>query len=157
MPPAPAVKVCPSRSNPPFCYSLPDGFRDYSSLNNYGKGWQYKTLVSVGRHDLVEVLGSREKGSYDKLSDSELRSNFNRSLKARAGRYSVRRAGPVRQVRLDGARAFEQHAVFTDGVQADTTTVVRGRTVVSIGCQSQSQKARVLTACARVHRSIDIG
>lgn len=156
VPPASGVQVCPSKSKPPFCYKLPAGFRDYSYLKTYGKGWQYHTLVSVGRHDLIEVLGSREKHSYDKLDNGELRSYFDKSLRAKPGHYSVKHAGAVKKITLDGNRGFEQHVIFTDGVHGDTTTVFRGKAVISLGCQSQDQAARVRAACSSVHHSIRI-
>lgn len=157
VPAQPAVKVCPKRSKPPFCYALPSGFRNFSDLGNYGKGWMYRTLVSAGLHDLIEVLGSRVKTSYDRLDNRELQKYFHQYLRAKPGRYSVRHAGPARRTQVDGARAFEQHVVFTDGVHGDTTTVFRGRTAVSISCQSQEFASRVAAACGAVHRSIHIG
>ena len=155
-PVSPLHEICPAGVYQPFCFRVPAGFQNYSYLTTYGKGWMYRTLVSVGRHDLIEVLASRERTSTDTLSNTALRKYYDRTLRARRGRYSVHRAGSVHRVRVDGARAFEQHSVFVDGVHGDTTTVFRGRSIISISCQSQTLAGKVHTGCASIHRSLVI-
>src|SRR3954462_4651320 len=40
-----------------FCYTLPAGFYDYSSQKDFGLAWDWRTMVGLGAHDLIEVLG----------------------------------------------------------------------------------------------------
>lgn len=159
-PSAAAGLVCPSKAvtaaNAPFCYRLPPGFTDYSNLNNYGAGWTFRTLVSVGRHDLIEVLGYEYKTSTDSLSDAALRQFYNRSGRLNVGKLNVTQAGPVQATRVDGSRAFQQEARYRDGVRTRSMRVYSGRTVISIECQSKAKPAVIAHGCESIRSTIQI-
>lgn len=155
--PASSALDCPAGSitarSAPFCYPLPPGFTDYSSQTNYGKGWTYRTLVSVDVHDLIEVLAAH----YDdttSLSDAELRARFDQAGLLKVGEYDIVWAGPVTPTRVAGARGFRQQGRFSGGVKTDSVTIYLGTTVASIRCQSEAHVSQVSTACTTVRSTI---
>jgi hypothetical protein len=140
----------------PFCYQLPPGYQDYSFLTNYGAGWTFRTLVSVGRHDLIEVLGFEYPTSTDGYSDAQLRAFYDRSGRFRVGKLNIVAAGPVVAQRVNGSRAFEQTAQYRNGVHTISLRVYAGRTVISIGCQYKARPAVVRRGCDSIRSTIQI-
>lgn len=138
----------------PFCYTLPTGFTDFSSLKNYGKGWTYRTLVSVGQHDLIEVFAAGSADT-DRLSEAALKAQYEKVFLLRVGALGIAQADPAQRTSVDGARAYRQVARYKNGVATDIVTVYRGRSVLSVQCQSQQQKAMVEAACGSVLSSLD--
>jgi hypothetical protein len=155
---APGVPACAPTSitvaKAPFCFTLPAGFTDFSSLRNYGKGWTYRTLVSIGQHDLIEVLAAANPDT-DATSEAALKAMYGKVFLLHAGELNITQAGPAQRVAVDGARAYRQVARYSNGVSTDVTTVYRGRTVLNIQCQTLDRKATVEAACASVQASLD--
>lgn len=155
---APGVPACAPPSvtvaGAPFCFTLPKGFRNYSSLKDYGKGWTYRTLVSVGQHDLIEVFASGGADT-DRLGEAALKALYQRVFLVRVGTLGIAQAEPARRTSVDGARAYRQVARYKNGVATDIVTVYRGRSVLSVQCQSAQQKATVAAGCASVLSSLD--
>ncbi len=155
---SPGVPACAPTSitvaKAPFCFTLPAGFTNFSSLRNYGKGWTYRTLVSIGQHDLVEVFAAANADT-DATSEAGLKAMYDRVFLLHKGELGITQAGPAQRIAVDGARAYRQVARYSNGVSTDITTVYRGRTVLSIQCQSLDQKATVEAACASVQASLD--
>ncbi|SHG47602.1 hypothetical protein SAMN05443575_2051 [Jatrophihabitans endophyticus] len=154
-----AALRCPAgaitASGAPFCYRLPSGFTDFSTITGYGEEWRYRTLVSVGRHDLVEVLASPIADT-STLSQRELRARFEDTLALRVGTYGFVRVGAVTTTTVAGARAFRQPGRYRTGVRTDNTTIYLGRTVATVACQSQDSPATVRIGCAEVKASLQL-
>jgi hypothetical protein len=140
----------------PFCYPLPGGFSDFSAQGNYGTGWTYKTHVSAGGHDLIEVLGGVYPNDTDSMSAAELRTFFDRSGRLVIGKLGIVQAGPVLATQVDGHRGFAQTGRYRNGVRTQDTRVYAGRTVVAIYCQSKARTPQVLNACAQIRQQIHI-
>jgi hypothetical protein len=140
----------------PFCYPLPAAFSDFSTQGNYGAGWTYKTLVSAGGHDLIEVLGGVYANDTDAMSAAELRTFFDRSGLLVKGKFDIVAAGGVVATQVDGHRAFSQTGRYRNGVRALDTRVYAGRTVVAIYCQSKARTPQVLAACTQIREQIHI-
>jgi hypothetical protein len=132
----------------PFCYPLPTDWADYSSLTNYGAQWTYRTLVSVGVHDLIEVDAIRLDFETDALSDVVLADVYERGPVLVVGRYQLVQASPTVSLRIDGARAFSQSGVYRTGGHVRQVTVYKGHTWLSISCQSLAKSAAVTAACS---------
>lgn len=145
-----------SATGAPFCYPLPRGFSDFSAQNNYGTGWTYKTLVSLGGHDLIEVLGGVYPNDTDSMSADQLRRFFNRSGRLQKGELGIVSAGKVRPTRVAGHRGFVQAGRYRNGVRTVDTRVYAGRSVVAIYCQSKARKPQVTQACTQVRKKIHI-
>jgi len=145
-----------SATGAPFCYPLPRGFSDFSAQNNYGTGWTYKTLVSLGGHDLIEVLGGVYPNDTDSMTADRLRQFFNRSGRLQKGELGIVHAGQVRPTRVAGHRGFVQTGRYRNGVRTVDTRVYAGRSVVAIYCQSKTRKPQVTQACAEVRNKIHI-
>ncbi len=140
----------------PFCYPLPAGFSDFSAQGNYGTGWTYKSLVSAGGHDLIEVLGGVYPNDTDAMSAAELRTFFDRSGLLVKGKLSIVAAGPVVATQVDGHRAFSQTGRYRNGVRTLDTRIYAGRAVVAIYCQSKARTPQVLAACTQIREQIHI-
>lgn len=145
-----------SAAGAPFCYPLPGGFSDFSGQSNYGSGWSYKTLISVGARDLIEVLGGVYSTDTDKLSNAQLLRFFNRSGRLVVGQLNIVKAGKVVARRVAGHRGYEQTGTYKNGVFTDDTRVYAGRTVVAIYCQSKARRTQVQRACGQVARTVHI-
>jgi hypothetical protein len=140
----------------PFCYPLPAGFSDFSAQADYGSGWTYKSLVSAGGHDLIEVLGGVYPNDTDAMSAAELRTFFDRSGLLVQGKLNIVAAGRVVATQVDGHRAFSQTGRYRNGVRTLDTRVYAGRTVVAIYCQSKARTPQVLAACTQIREQIHI-
>jgi hypothetical protein len=77
----------------PFCFSPPTGFQDASARPDYGYGWRWRTLVSAGPHDLVEVLAQPGRTELAPLSDAAAL-RFVEQLRLRADALHVVSAAP---------------------------------------------------------------
>jgi hypothetical protein len=140
----------------PFCYQLPHGFSDFSTQGNYGSGWTYKTLVSAGGHDLIEVLSGVYPNDTDTMSATDLRTFFDRSGRLTKGKLGIVAAGKVVAAQVDGHRGFSQSGRYRNGVRTLDTRVYAGRTVVAIYCQSKARTAQVMSACSQIRKHIHI-
>ncbi|MGN6608208.1 MAG: hypothetical protein ACTHMS_14495 [Jatrophihabitans sp.] len=111
----PAVPGCPAgavtASGAPFCYERPAGFHDDSARPDYAYGWQWRTLVSAGEHDLVEVLGQAVKTRLSALDDAGAK-QFVAQLALQPDALHVLTASPLTQTTVAGVRAFEQDATY---------------------------------------------
>lgn len=140
----------------PFCYPLPTGFSNFSAQSDYGADWTYKTLVSAGGHDLIEVLGSVYANDTDAMSARELRAFFDRFGRLVKGKLNIVAAGRVVATQVNGHRAFTQSGRYRNGVRALDTRVYAGRTVVAIYCQSKARTPQVNAACTQIREQIHI-
>ena len=140
----------------PFCYPLPAGFADNSSATDYAYGWDWRTLVSIGTHDLIQVIGHPVQADLDTLTPVDAL-NFMESLLLRETTPGVLTATTLTNMTIDGARAFRQDAHYTIGVDTQNYTILRGHSVVSISCQyTPSRATKVTAACADVLATIGI-
>jgi len=143
-------------SGAPFCYPLPAGFTDFSSIGNYGQGWTYRTLVSLGQHDLIEVLAYRVNFDADALTTAKLTAIYDGGPELAPGRFTIVHASKPQSSVVSGGRAFRQVGLYSSGVSIDMTTVYRGHTWLTISCQSLTDGAAVARACAAVRDQIRI-
>lgn len=155
------VSGCPphavTAADAPFCYPLPKGFTDFSARDDYAYGWQWRTLVAIGPHDLIQVLGEPVQTDIDKLSDAQTLV-FARQLSLRVGALGVLQTGPVTTSSVDNARAFVQDATYAHGIRAHNYVVMRGHDVIVISCQSTpGRAATVYDACTQLVAAIVIG
>jgi hypothetical protein len=160
-PVTPAVSGCPPHAvtapQAPFCYPLPVGFQDFSTRDDYAYGWDWRTLVALDAHDLIQVIAQPVDQDLDKLTDADALA-FARQLALQAGALGVLHSGAVTTSAIDGARAYSQDAQYAQGIDAQNYIVMRGHHVVDISCQStSSHAARVTNACNALLAGIVIG
>ena len=140
----------------PFCYPLPQGFADHSAATDYAPGWQWRTLVSIGTHDLIQVIGHPVQADLDTLTPVDAL-NFMETLALRETTPGVLTATTLTNVTVNGGRAFRQDAHYAIGVDTQNYTILRGHNVVSISCQfTPSGATQVTAACADILATIDV-
>jgi hypothetical protein len=144
----PPTATCPAEAitarGAPFCYPLPGGFVDSSSLKNYGGGWQYETLVSAGTYDLVEVLGGRLPFDSSSYADAQLRA-YADPRRYHAGDPGLVDVTALRPTTVAGSRTYVQIAGNNDGARLQATFVFHGKPVSS----PNSPRTRVARICPR--------
>jgi hypothetical protein len=155
------VPGCPAESvgaaGGPFCYPLPAGFRDFSARDDYAYGWQWRTLVSVGPHDLIEVLGHPVSTDLTALAEPAARS-FVEQLRLRPEGVNIVSAGALKPTTVDGKRAYQQDATYTGGIEVRSWAVLTQSAAVYVSCQMTSAGgAKVKAACDEVVRTLQIG
>lgn len=139
----------------PFCYVLPDGFTDNSALNTYGAGWPYRSLVSVAKYDLVEVLATRLWFDSDTYPDARLLDNA-RSQLAESAHGAQHTESDVTATRVAGARAYQQTVRRTNGSTERSIIAYRGYAEVYIQCLWRDKPQAAQEGCARVLDTIQI-
>jgi hypothetical protein len=140
----------------PFCYALPSGFTDYSDKTSYARGWRWKTLVSIGRHDLIEVLAQPIQRDLDRMTSTQARV-YVATFALHRGIHGVNQVTPLTGTQVDGARAFRQFVTYGSGVHAYAYNVLRGHSVVYLSCQyTAARRVAVLAGCQRVLATIRI-
>src|SRR5882762_4260377 len=140
----------------PFCYGLPAGWTDNSSMTGYASDWQYRTLVSLRQFDLIEVLAARLPFNSDTYSDAALLAYANRGRRETGDDGEIVRATGLKPLRVAGARAFEQTVTNIFHAEFRAIFVFRGRSDVYIQCEHRAEPAKVAAACAAVLSSIRI-
>jgi hypothetical protein len=154
VPARPAVAGCPASAvtapDAPFCYPLPDGFTDHSTELDYAYGWQWRTLVSLGPHDLIEVIGQPVQADLDKLSEAQALS-YAQQLELQVNALGVLHASALVPTYVDGARGYLQVAQYAGGITVQNVNVLRGDNVIEISCQHTTAHAEAVTrACSTV-------
>ena len=139
----------------PFCYPLPGGFVDSSSLKNYGGGWQYKTLISAGKYDLVEVLGGRLPFDSSSYTDAQLRA-YADPRRFHPGDPGLVRVTPLTPTSVAGSRAYQQTAGNDVGAKLQAIFVFHGRSEVYIQCERRDNAIVAEAGCKEVLASIQI-
>src|SRR4051812_9144370 len=138
IPTGPAVPGCPpgaiGAAGGPFCYPLPAGFRDFSTRQDYAYGWQWRTLVSAGPHDLIEVLGHPVTTDLSTLSEPAARA-FVEQLRLRPEGVNIISAGDVKRTTVDSMRAYQQDATYTGGIAVRSWAVLTQNAAIYVSCQ----------------------
>jgi hypothetical protein len=145
-----------SAKGAPFCYALPDGFTDNSALTSYGAGWRYRTLVSVGQYDLVEVLAARLPFDSDTYSDDKLRGYARVLLAQVVVEASRASASAVSSIRVAGVRGYEQTVKLHNGATERSILAYRGHTEVYVQCEHRDKVNSAQAGCARVLATIQV-
>lgn len=140
----------------PFCYQLPAGFSDFSSQSGYAYGWQWRTLVSVDEHDLIQVIGEPVQADLDTYTPAAAL-QLAEGMGLQTGTGGVVSSTKLTPATVNGARAFLQNATYLSGVVTRDYIVLRGHAVVHISCQhTASHPAEVRAACDDVLATIAI-
>ncbi len=139
----------------PFCYELPAGFVDNSTLKTYGGGWRYKTLISTGRFDLVEVLGGKLPFDSSGYTDAQLRA-YADPRRFHPGDAGLLHVTSLRPTSVAGSRAYQQTAANTDGAQLQAYFVFHGTSEIYIQCEYRDEPDVAKTGCQSVLSSIQI-
>lgn len=145
-----------SAKGAPFCYALPHGFTDNSTLTSYAPGWRYRTLVSVGKYDLVEVLAGRlpfDSGTY---SDDKLRGYARVLLAEVVAQASRASASDVTPRPIAGVRGYEQTVRLRNGATEQSILAYRGHTEVYVQCERSDSVSAAQAGCARVLATIQV-
>ena len=138
----------------PFCYPLPSGFADNSSTAGYAAGWDWRTLVSMDTHDLIQVIGHPVQANLDTLTPVDAL-DFMQNLVLSENTPGVLTATTLTNMTIDGAQAFRQDAHYAIGVDTRNYTILRGHSVVSVSCQyTPSGATKVAAACDNVLATI---
>jgi hypothetical protein len=145
-----------SASGGPFCYPLPHGFRDFSAQDDYGYGWQWRTLVSAGPHDLIEVLAHPAQTDLRTLDDAAAR-RFAEQLRLRPEGVHIVSASELMPTTVAGKRAFRQDATYSGGIGVRTWAILAGDATVYVSCQASAPgRGKVTAACDDLIRTLKI-
>lgn len=139
----------------PFCYVLPTGFMDNSALPSYGRGFSYKTLVSVAQYDLVEVLAGRLPFNSDAYGDAILK-DYVETYRYTVGKLGIIRASAVTPTRVAGARAYEQSWANTIHASGRAIFIFRGTTEVFVQCEHRDLPQLANAGCRSVLSTLQI-
>lgn len=139
-----------------FCFPLPAGFQDESERADYGQGWPYRAMVSIGPLDFVQVTAVVADEDFDRLGDIDLERRYMSDRALLPGVDGIAKASAFVPGTVDGARSIRQNGLFSGGVAIDQTLVYTGSIMLRILCDSSAQPDAVADACEAVHTGIVI-
>jgi len=149
--------------NAPYCYLLPAGFRDVSSLTTtaVGQSGEHPSSVALASEpvtpavrDLIIVLDFTLRLDTDPLSDEDLV----RQLDVLIGQFESQgftfdSRVPAR-ITVDGARGFQYHATSREGYSSDLVFTFRGKQEVELNCQYKAHQTQIRQACDSILASL---
>jgi len=149
----------------PYCYLLPAGFKDVSSLTSttVGQTGEHPSSVALASEtitptvrDLIIVLDFTLRLDTDNLSDDQLVQQLNTLItQFESQGFTFESRTPERST-VDGARGFGYHAKAREGYSSDIVFAFRGKQEVEVNCQYKVHQADIQRACGQIMSTVQI-
>lgn len=149
----------------PYCYLLPGGFKDVSSLTSttVGQSGEHPSSVALSTEtitpavrDLIIVLDFTLRLDTDTLADEDLVQQLTTLINQFESQGFTFDSKTPEQTKVDDARAFVYHAKAREGYFSDIVFAFRGKQEVELNCQYKARQAQIQTACQSILGSLQI-
>jgi hypothetical protein len=149
----------------PYCFVLPNGFKDVSGQTSttVGQSGEHPASVAFGSdsvtagiRDLIIVLDFTLRVDSNDLSDPVLVQQLTTLITNFESQGFTFASKTPERMSVDGARGYVYHARAKEGYSSDLIFVFRGTQEVELNCQYKQRQAQIQSACQQILGSLQI-